>query len=722
MGVGAKLVALLLLFGLPPAATVGYVAYTANSGVEHEGLRALEGEASHLADKIDRSLFERYGDVQAFGYNKVIQDRQSWYQPGPENNAIVRVMDEYMAAYGCYYLSILVDTSGKVIAVNSRDAQGQAIDSGFIYARNYAAEPWFKCCLSGDFYVSQPFSAEGNDKATGTCVDDVHLDPDVQKLYPNDSGLTLGFSAPVRDSSGQIIAVWTNRAKFSLVEDFLVASYHDIKERTGADVEQAIVNSEGVLLAKYFPLQAGTEEFQHDFDESIFKVNLREEGHGAAIALADNARGSLFNVDPIDHGQDAMGYSHLVGALGYPGMNWGIIVSSPRKIYCAAANTNKRNIVIVLGISLLAIGGFGWLIGMRVARPLRTLANAAQVMSEGDFSIILPHMKPSDEIGQMNESFIEMKNNTKKLIQQVEAAAVHVASASQELAAGADETSRAVQQVSVTIQEVARGAQETTGSISSAQNSLESTSHNVQMVVGEINEVSSFAAKAAGEGLEGKQNADEAVEIITRAAGNLQSTTQVVHALGEKTRQIGDFISIITGIADQTNLLALNAAIEAARAGEAGRGFAVVAEEVRKLAEESNTAAVNITKLVHGIEDEMSSTLTLMERSDEEVGAGVKSVLGTSAVLAGIVAGVESVSRKVQSISQAAEKIASGTSEVVHSMQSLSAVAEQNSASCQQVGAATQQQTASMEEISASAGTLATLSQDLQLVIQRFKV
>ena len=70
----------------------------------------------------------------------------------------------------------------------------------------------------------------------------------------------------------------------------------------------------------------------------------------------------------------------------------------------------------------------------------------------------------------------------------------------------------------------------------------------------------------------------------------VNSSAKVVAKLGERSKEIGQIVNTISGIAGQTNLLALNAAIEAARAGEQGRGFAVVAEEVRKLAEQSEMA------------------------------------------------------------------------------------------------------------------------------------
>lgn len=357
-----------------------------------------------------------------------------------------------------------------------------------------------------------------------------------------------------------------------------------------------------------------------------------------------------------------------------------------------------------------------------IKRPVQALANAAHTMGTGDFSIVLPHNKVKDELGMMNEAFIEMKNNTKHLIEQVSSAATHVSSSSQQLAAGADETGKAIQQVAQTVQEVARGSQETTQNVNAAQQNVSQTAKAIEGVSRDIEDVAAYATQAAAQGNEGKKSADEAVTLINHAAGSVQQTTQVVVSLGEKTKQIAEFISIITGIADQTNLLALNAAIEAARAGDAGRGFAVVAEEVRKLAEESNGAAGNITKLVRSIEEEMRTALTAMEKSNEEVTAGAKTVGQASAMLTEIVKGVDALTERVQGISAAAEEINASTGEVVHSMQSVAAVAEENAAASEEVSSATEEQMASMEEIGASANALARLAQDLQLLVSKFKV
>ncbi|MCC7478142.1 DUF3365 domain-containing protein [bacterium] len=420
-------------------------------------------------------------------------------------------------------------------------------------------------------------------------------------------------------------------------------------------------------------------------------------------------------------GKDPLGYQMENWT---PGMAHGAfeVIQESSTITNAVNDANKGSImtasgIVVAFVILLSLG-----ISAMVGKPLRMLSGAAHTMANGDFSIVLQHSKAQDEIGVMTEAFIEMKNNTKHLIQQVSEAATHVAAASEELSASAEETGKAAQSVSYTVQEVSRGSQDTTSNVTMAQENLRQNAQAIEMVSRDIEEVAAYATQAATHGTEGKRSADEAMTIINHAAGSVQQTAAVVESLGTKTKQIGDFISIITGIADQTNLLALNAAIEAARAGEAGRGFAVVAEEVRKLAEESNTAAGNITQLVKGIENEMQAALSAMEKSDHEVSAGAQTVTEASRVLGEIVKGVEALSEKVQSISAAAEEINASTTEVVNSMQAVAAVAEQNAAASEEVSSAMEEQTASTEEIASSASSLAKLSTELQDIVSKFKV
>ena len=357
----------------------------------------------------------------------------------------------------------------------------------------------------------------------------------------------------------------------------------------------------------------------------------------------------------------------------------------------------------------------------KIANPLIKAAEFAENVANGDLTQRM-ELKLNDEVGKLVTSMNLMSENLHGVVTGIAAAANDMAASSEELSASADETSKSVQQVAATIQEVSRGSQETTTNVTLSQENLQQSATAIENVAKEIEEVAAYATEASTQGEEGRKAADEAAATITNAAQSVQETTAVVQALGEKTAQIGEFIGIITSIADQTNLLALNAAIEAARAGEAGRGFAVVAEEVRKLAEESNEAAGSITDLVKGIESEMQVALEAMNRSDKEVGEGAATVKHTSEMLKEIVAGVQTVTEKVQNISAAAEQINASTAEVVDGMQSVAAVAEENAAASEEVSSATEEQTAAMEEVGSSAATLAKLAQDLQEMVSQFKV
>jgi methyl-accepting chemotaxis protein len=376
----------------------------------------------------------------------------------------------------------------------------------------------------------------------------------------------------------------------------------------------------------------------------------------------------------------------------------------------------------VVLLTLIIVVVVNIITGKVLGSQLRKLVDATDAMAAGDFSIEIDEARSGDELGMMTTAFIEMKNSTAHLVKQVSDAASNLASSSEELSAGADETSRAVEEVAKTVAEVARGSEETTQNMTHAQESMEQNARAIEGISRDIEDVAAYATQAASQGEEGRTSADEAVDIINRAANSVQETAKVVTSLGDKTNQIGQFISIITGIADQTNLLALNAAIEAARAGEAGRGFAVVAEEVRKLAEESNQAAGNITGLVKAIEGEMQTALTAMEKSDKEVGEGASSVSKASAMLGEIVEGVLALSDKVQNISAASQQINASTGMVVDVIQTVSSIAEENSAASEEVSSATEQQTANMIEISTNSNDLAQLATQLQELVSKFKV
>jgi len=387
----------------------------------------------------------------------------------------------------------------------------------------------------------------------------------------------------------------------------------------------------------------------------------------------------------------------------------------------AAQQTAKVTMIVIL-LSFIIIGVCGFYIVKMIVTPLNKMVVVCKELADGDFRDKPRTILRKDEIGQVADALASMRSSIRELMKHVNVSAEQLASSSEELTASADQSAEAATQVAVSITDVAKGAEQQLKAAEHTSSAVEQISSSIQQISANANEVAGQAMQAEEQANKGNQSVGKAVSQMKSIEQTVVSSAQVVMKLGERSKEIGQIVDTISGIAGQTNLLALNAAIEAARAGEQGRGFAVVAEEVRKLAEQSQEAAKQIASLIGEIQGETEKAVTAMDNGTREVKIGAEVVNESGQAFQDIATRVNHVASQVKEISEAIDHMAEGSQKIVASVQTIDQLSKNASSEAQSVSAATEEQSASMEEIASASQALAKLAMDLRSEVGKFKI
>ncbi|HYI02973.1 MAG TPA: cache domain-containing protein [Hyalangium sp.] len=317
----------------------------------------------------------------------------------------------------------------------------------------------------------------------------------------------------------------------------------------------------------------------------------------------------------------------------------------------------QQRLLLAVGVAMVLAMLVGAAFSRAVVRPVRQLASAAHRVEQGDLSVTVP-VDSDDEVGKLGHAFNTMVQGVREMVKGLADVAVSTVADADRIRRFADNLSRATREQSDQLQQLAESVQQMSRGLSQdAEQAM--TAADAAASNGRMAEEGGGAVQAAS-------------RKISEIVGVVQKSEERVVRLQASGTVVAQMLQLIQDVSNETSVLAVNTAIEAARAGEHGKGFGVVANEVRKLADRSREAVVQIEHLLKRNQEDISIAAGLMQDGTSKVEEGMQLSSSAAESLSRIVTGAKEIHTRVGQLAVDSARQSTSGERIAERIQSIS--------------------------------------------------
>jgi methyl-accepting chemotaxis protein WspA len=390
-----------------------------------------------------------------------------------------------------------------------------------------------------------------------------------------------------------------------------------------------------------------TAPLRHAVD-AAFRMQIPIGGN-EATAAQEAARGNR------GYGiiRDYRGTESVAAWRYLPSFRWGLIVKQDQSEAFALASFQRFAIVLLSLATIVGVTLAAFIVARSISTPIRTAVAVASQVAGGDLRAEVT-TTGDDETGILLEAIQRMTLDLRGLIGRIQQSSVALIS-----------TATAIQATSSEQQQVITDYGASTSQAVAAVKQISVTS---QELVRTMTEVNDMAAHTGAMAAEGRGNLVGMDEIMRQLADSTSSFGAKLGVISERAANINLAVTTITKVADQTNLLSINAAIEAEKAGEYGLGFLVVAREIRRLADQTAVASLDIERMVKEMQYSVSAGVMEMDKFAEQVRGGVQEIGEVAEKLGEIIEAVQGISGRFGQVTEGMRAQSQGAEQIREAM------------------------------------------------------